>query len=140
MYEYLRALPPDCLGGTDGDTFTAVDTLVVADFFDVHLAARNAETAVRTLVFIEFYAEKRDFIEEAVQRTERAQEAAEKAVNKDAQHRYGDQDREFPGKQAPDSFIEPDILIRIQEDPDAAAQSARRADKFTKCRHRDLTR
>lgn len=76
-------IPADRLRGAHGNTLAAVDTLVVAHVLHVHFAHRNAFPAVGAVVLVDSHADEGDFVEEAVNGAEGAEETAEETEDKD---------------------------------------------------------
>ena len=77
----------------------AAHTQLAAGFLvqvNVHRTALFALAAVDTLVRIDFISQQRDRIKQSVNRTERAQIAAERPVDHNAQKNHDGQNEEFP--------------------------------------------
>ena len=113
---------------------SAVDALVVADMAYVHLAVAHAGSAAVAAVFIYFDADEGQLVEEAVDRAEGTDEAAEGPVAEDAGSSDDDHDHEF----ASEEDLQHRKIARVLgvgEEADGALKSACRTDVFAKARH-----
>ena len=113
---------------------SAVDALVVADMADIHLAAAHAGAAAVAAVLIYFDADEGQLVEEAVDRAEGTDEAAEGPVAEDAGSSDDDHDHEFAREEDPE-HREVARVFGVGEEADGALKSARRTDVFAKARH-----
>ena len=86
---------------------------MVGDFVYVHPAVFHACVAVRALVFIDFHTENGNGIEQRVECSERADEAAECPVAEHADEKCSCQDKYLPRKQETQVFAQ--ALIRDDE-------------------------
>ena len=98
MKSNLTALPRNSLSRTNGNTLSALNTLVVANASNVHLASLNTKSALGTSVLVEFNTDKRETAEETVKRAQRAEETAEKTENKDTADHNQYEKKELPSK------------------------------------------
>ena len=96
---------------------------------NIHRASRLALAAVHTLVPVDLIAHERDRVEQAIDRAQRAQIPAERAIDKQAQQDDSRKDQKLPGKQPASGRADARIQSR-QGNP--AEQHARRADILTK--------
>jgi hypothetical protein len=110
-----------------------VNTFVIADVLDIHFARLKALSAVNALAPIEFYSDERKLAEEAVERSERANKAAEETENKDTSHDNRHKHAELPRKQEAESRIGKDGTVS-EDETDRPFQRSRRADVFTEGR------
>ena len=79
----LAAAPGDRLGGANGDTLAALNTLSVAHATDIHLTLRRAKSAIHALGSFQLDAENGDAVEKSVKRAERTDESAEHSEDED---------------------------------------------------------
>ena len=92
-------LEGNCLLIADAHTLGAVNALMVTHMPDIHAAVPYAGTAVIAAVLVYFHAHDAEFIEQSVNRTQRADEAAETAIAEDTGKSNDQHDDKFPGKE-----------------------------------------
>ena len=102
---------------------------MVADALDIHLAVRDAQSAVGALFFVQLDAQKRDLVEETVDSAQRTDEAAERPVDKDACDGNGAEERKLPCKHGTEHAVQVGV-IGVEQQADRTAERARGADKF----------
>ena len=101
---------------------------------DIHLAAAHAGAAAVAAVFIYFDADEGQLVEEAVDRAEGTDEAAEGPVAEDAGSSDDDHDHEF-AREEDLQHCKIARVLGIGEEADGALKSACRTDVFAKARH-----
>ena len=117
----------DGLLGAVVDALGAVDALVVAHVADVHPAGAHAGPAVVAAALIHLNADDVEPAEQAVDRPQGAEKAAEAPVAEDAAQADHHQDDPFPGKQDAQHAV----IIRpggVGQMADRPLEGARRAD------------
>ena len=92
-------LDGDGLLRADRHALAAVDALVVAHVPHVHAAAAHAASAVVAAAVVDLHADNVEAVEEAVDRPQRADKAAERAVAEDAQQPDPQHDDELACKE-----------------------------------------
>ena len=121
----------------DVHTFSAVDAFVVAHVFHIHTAVADAAAAAVAFGHVYFHADKTEPVEQSVDRTQRADKAAETAVAEDAGQTYDDQDGKFAREENAEHAVQIGVG-RIGEKTDRAFQCAGRADELTETGHRHV--
>ena len=101
---------------------------------DIHLAAAHAGAAAVAAVLIYFDADESQLVEEAVDRAERADKAAEGPVAEDAGSSDDDHDHEFASEEDL-QHREVARVLGVGEEADSALKSACRTDVFAKARN-----
>ena len=90
MQSTLRASP---------DTIPAADTLHavgICCWIDIHLARFDTSLAVHTGTLVKMHAEERKFVEQSVERTQRAKVFAERSVHDQRRYDHDPQHQKFP--------------------------------------------
>ena len=115
--------------------FSAADAFMVAHPADVHFAVSHAGAALNASGRIHPDPDDAESVKQPVNRPQRAQEAAEGAVAKDAGQADDQHDHILPGKQLPQHAEK--VAVRRQK-PHGTLQRAGRADVFAKRRQRQV--
>ena len=112
----------------------AVDALMVAHMPNIHLAVRHAAPAVRAFALFDLHAENRHTREQPVNRPQRAEEAAERAVEEHARQQNRHHDDEFARKEDVEDG-ELARIDRVRQQAHCALERPRRADVLAESRH-----
>ena len=126
-------LDGDGLLRTDRHALAAVDALVIAHMPHVHAAAAHAASAVVAAAFVNFHTDDVEAVEEAVDRTQRADKAAEGPVAEDAQKPDPEHDDELAREQDP-QHGKLRRVRRVRQQAHGPLKGARRADILAEAR------
>ena len=130
-------LDGDGLLGTDLHALAAVDALMIAHMPHVHAAAAHAASAVVAAAFVDLHTDDVEAVEEAVDRTQRADKAAEGPVAEDAQQPDPEHDDELARKQDPQHGKLRGVC-RVRQQAHGPLKGARRADILAEARQRHV--
>lgn len=112
--------------------FAALDAFPVTDLFHIHLTGMHTGVTAIAFLPVDLNAEKRDRVEQGIDRTKRAKETTKRAKTEHAKQQDRCQYKYFPGKKKTGLFLQ----LLIQEDQrDSCFQCPRRTDVFTETRY-----
>ena len=133
----LPSFQADCLLRTDIHALGAVNALMVAHMPHIHATVAHTRAAAVAPAFVHADSDQTEAVEEAVDRPQRTDKAAEAAIAEDT----GQSDNQHDDKLACKEDVQHAEQIgvaRIGEQPDGAFKGTRRADIFAEAGQRHI--